>query len=860
MPQKSDHDHPAAAADRAGVAPVNAQPADALTPAPAPVELKAAELRAASPLGPDELVRMAREAADGRLLGQARALDAIRLAINIDAPGYNVFVSGLRTREERDSILRLVAERAALMSTPGDWVYVNNFRSPEAPIAIYLGAGQGRTLRTGMRELVDFVVDQLPKAFRREDFEQERTALRDKYNKRAQELFGTFEARARERGFALQSAQGGGVIFLPLIKGKPPESPEELQREMAAMPEAEKDRLSGVQSELQNEFTILMAHQQELMHELIGDIRAIERAFASRLINPAVDALKQRFDNPAVAAYLAAAADHMLTHLELFREAGPEAPPSAGDRAPAAASADEIARFAEYQVNLFVDNAGGAGAPVVSEDAPTYRNIFGTIERWVDPTGRPGTNFTRIIPGSFMKAHGGFLVFDLEDAVVEPGVWKTLKRSLKTGRMTPETFEPFAFFAASGLKPEPIEVRAKVIVMGGAQLYNMLYFYDPEFAALFKVKAEMRPVIDADREAAGHYAARVGALARREQLPEFDGPALQRIVEFGMRLAGDRTRVVSMLEPIDDLAREAAYFAHGAGAAAIVTAADVDRALSERVLRRNFIEEEIRRLIANGTLVVHVDGASVGQINGLAVLDVGGYSFGRPSRVTASVALGQAGVINIEREARLSGSTHDKGIMILGGFMRGRFGQQAPIAMSASICFEQSYSGIDGDSASSTEIYALLSALSGVAIRQDLAVTGSVDQYGAVQAIGGVNDKVEGFYRVCRAVGLTGRQGVLVPRANIGNLMLEAETAAAVEAGRFHVYPVDSIDHGIEILTGVSAGAIGDPGTINFLVASRLREMADRLRDRAPSDTRVIHEAAPSPEPPGPPAPPMPPR
>jgi predicted ATP-dependent protease len=827
-----------------------------------PVELAAERLRGASPVAPEELERMAREGHDQQLLGQSRALDAIRLAIGVDAPGYNVFVSGLRTREERDSVLRLLEERAAAMPTPGDWVYVNNFRASEAPMAIALAPGQGTVLRQRMQELVGFVIDQLPKAFRREDFDQERVALRDKYNKRAQELFGNFEGRARERGFAIQSAPGGQVIFIPLVRGKMPESPEELQREMAALPDEEKERLARVQAELQNELGPLMMRQQELMQELIADIRAIERAFAARLITPAIAALKTHFDNAAVAAYLDSVAEHMLSHLERFREQQPQ-----GGEAPSAEAAGapprpaEDTRFFEYQVNVVVDNAGRSGAPVVCEDAPTYRNLFGTIERWIDPLGRSGTNFTRIIPGSFMKAHGGFLVFDLEDAAVEPGVWKTLKRSLKTGRMTPETFEPFPFFALSGLKPEPIDIRNKVVVLGGAQLYNLLYFYDAEFSGLFKVRAEILPVIDADREAAAHYAARVGDLARREKLPPFEGGALARIVEFGMRMAGDHERVVSLMEPIDDLSREAAYFARASNAAP-VTADHVDQALDQRVLRRNFIEEEIRRLIANGTIIVNLDGRAAGQINGLAVLDVGGYSFGRPSRVTATVALGQAGVINIEREARLSGSTHDKGIMILGGFLRERFGQRVPVAMTASICFEQSYSGIDGDSASSTELYALLSALSGVPIRQDLAVTGSVDQYGHVQAIGGVNEKIEGFYRVCKAVGLTGRQGVLAPRANLRNLMLDKQTIEAVRQGRFHIYAVDTIDQGVEILTGVRAGSIDEPGTINYLVAKRLREMGERLRERQPPETRVIHEtaAAPAAPPPAPPGPPEPPR
>ena len=786
------------------------------------------------------LERAAASDGDSELFGQSRALDAIKLAIGIDAPGYNVYVSGLRSRHERESVLRILKEKAATMPTPGDWVYVNNFRNPESPVAIYLKPGQGVELRARMTELVNFVLEQLPKAFRREDFDQERAALRDKYNKRAQELFGNLEAKARERGFAIQTAPTGQVIFIPLIDGKMPESPEALNKAMAAKTDAEREQLAKAQGELQDELATLTMRQQEMMRELIDDIRAIERAFAARLITPSIEDLKHHFNNPAVDKYLdEVAAAHARQSRSLSRAA---ARAGAG---PPRLPATEEARWFDYQVNVMVDNSATRGAPVVLEDAPTYRNLFGTIERWIDPLGRSGTNFTRIIGGSFLKSHGGFLVFDLEDAVVEPGVWKTLKRSLKSGRMTIETFEPLPFFSMSGLKPEPIEIHNKVVTLGGAYLYNMLYFYDPDFSGLFKVKAEMRPSVAADGAAAAHYAARVGALARRENLPPFDAGALAKIVEFGMRMAGDRSRVLAMLEPIDDLARESAYFARNEGAQR-VTAAHVDRALTERMLRLNFIEEEIRRLIAEGTLIVHIRGTSVGQINGLAVLDVGGYSFGRPSRVTATVALGQAGVINIEREARMSGSTHDKGIMILSGFLRARFGQQHPIAMTASICFEQSYSGIDGDSASSTELYALMSALSGVPIRQDLAVTGSVDQYGTVQAIGGVNQKVEGFYRVCKAIGLTGTQGVMVPRTNVANLMLDPETTGAIERGEFHIYPIDNIDRGIETLTGVRAGTIDQPGTINYLVDQRLKQMADILRDRPLGETRVVQEPAPN--------------
>jgi len=821
-----------------------------------PSELTPSELRGAPPLSPEELTAASRGGGGQELLGQERAFDAIRMAVGIAGPGYNVFVSGVRSREERESVMKLLAEKAATMPTPGDWVYVHNFRTPEAPCALHLTPGNGRKLRDAMDQLIDAIIEQLPKAFRREDFDQERTALREKYNKRAQELFGSLEQKAREKGFAIQTTPNGQVIFIPLVEGKLPESPEALNKAMQEKSDEERERLGKGQIDLQEEFGGVIIRQQELMRELINDIRTIERSFAARLVNPLIAEIKAQFENPGVTAYLDHVAEHILDNLDRFRESeGRQGPAGPGMPAPP----EEGRRWFEYSVNLMVDNSETRGAPVVNEDAPTYRNLFGTIERWIDPLGRAGTNFTRIIGGSYIKSHGGFLVLDMEDAVIEPGVWKALKRSLKSGRVTVETFEPFPFFSVSGLRPESIEVRNKILVLGGPYLYNLLYFYDTDFPELFKVKAEMRPVVGADRSAAAKYAARVGEVARRENLPPFEGGALARIVQFGMRLAGDRTRILATMEPIDDLARESAYFAHSEGARS-VAASHVERALRERMLRLNYIEEEIRRLIANGILIVHLDGKSVGQINGLAVLDVGGYAFGRPSRITATAALGQAGLINIEREARLSGSTHDKGIAILSGFLRNRFGQTHPVAMTASICFEQSYSGIDGDSASSTEIYALLSALSGVPIRQELAVTGSVDQYGNVQAIGGANEKIEGYYRVCKAVGLTGSQGVLLPRANIANLMLEAETVEAVARGQFHIYPIDNIDRGIEVLTGVRAGSADEPGTINYLVDQRLQKISAALRDRGDRETRIVHDNPPTPPPARPPQPPEPPR
>ena len=432
--------------------PENADHAESRTPPETkPVELKLAakptelappDLRGAPPLNAQELLAASKGGAGEELLGQGRAFDAIRMAIGINGPGYNVFIAGVRSREERESVMKLLAEKAASMPTPGDWVYVHNFRTPEAPCALYLKPGDGRRLRDAMNGLIDSIIEQLPKAFRREDFDQERTALREKYNKRAQELFGGLEQKAREKGFAIQTTQTGQVLFVPLIEGKMPESPEALNKAMQEKTDEQREQLGKAQVALQEEFGSVVLKQQELMRDLVEDIRSIERSFAARLINPLIAELKARFENPVVSAYLDHIAEHILDNLDRFREnegarqAQPGLPPVP----------EEGRRWFEYQVNVMVDNSETKGAPVVNEDAPTYRNLFGTIERWIDPLGRSGTNFTRIISGSFIKSHGGFLVLDMEDAAIEPGVWKALKRSLKSGRVTVETFEPFPFF------------------------------------------------------------------------------------------------------------------------------------------------------------------------------------------------------------------------------------------------------------------------------------------------------------------------------------------------------------------------------------------------------------------------------
>ncbi len=483
-----------------------------------------------------------------------------------------------------------------------------------------------------------------------------------------------------------------------------------------------------------------------------------------------------------------------------------------------------------YQVNLFVDNAGAAGAPVVVEDVPTYRNLFGAIERMIDQTGKLVTNFTRIKAGSIVRAAGGFLIFNLDDALTEPLVWKPLKRVLKSGRMEIESYNPFGFLSVSGMTPEPVAVDTRVLVTGSRWAFAVLSAYDPDFAEIFKVLADFVPEEPRTETAERAYALRVARTVHAEGLRHFTRGAVVEVVRQGVREAGDRDRLSARLDDVDDLVREASLVAEEGGFA-VVDENAVREALARRSYRADWYEERGRDLVGEGTVLIDVSGSVVGQVNGLSLLVYGTRAFGRPSRLTASVALGSAGIINIEREVKLSGSTHDKGVLIIAGYLRNRFGRDKPLSFSASLCFEQSYGGVEGDSASSAELYALLSAIGGLPLRQDLAVTGSVNQRGEIQAIGGVNEKIEGFFRTCRRLGLTGTQGVVIPAANVRSLALHPEVIEAVREGRFAVHAVRTVEEGLTLLTGLPAGSPGEPGTVLGIVDAALLDMARKLKD-----------------------------
>ncbi len=761
--------------------------------------------------------------------GQERALAALELGLGVAGGGFNIFVSGLTGADKLQALQQWVARQASASPTPGDWVYVHNFQRPDVPRALYLQAGQGSRLQQRMRNLVKTLREELPKAFRQEAFDKEKALLREKYTSQAQELTAAFERLAREKGFLIQAGPGGNVVLVPLVNDQPLQSPEDLSR----LSQAEQEDIGKRQQELAVEMAQFVRKQQEIMRNMEADIRLVERRFCENLLMPLTAEIEREISNEKVSAYLAEVREHITNNLDDFKESTGAATPAL----PFLPPAHERDPFIEYEVNVVVDNSQTQGAPVLVEGSPTYLNLFGSIERVVDRSGRLVTNFSRIKSGSLLRSHGGYLIFSLEDAITEPAVWKMLKRTLKSGRIEMETYEPFAMFSASGLKPEAVEVRVKVIGVGSPFLYHLLYTQDEEFHEIFKVQADFRQVMELEQNHLLAYAQWVAKLCQEEGLPHFDRGGVERIIEFGARQAGDREKVLASYAEIADLAREATYWARKEEGP-LVSARHVEQALQNRVFRSNRIEEDIRELITKGTILIDIDGKKVGQVNGLSVLSLGGYAFGQPSRVTASVAMGGAGIINIERESRLSGSIHDKGMLILAGHLRNRYGQDKPLALSASLCFEQSYSGVEGDSASSAELYALLSRLSNIPLRQDIAVTGSVNQWGEVQAIGGANEKVEGFFDVCRVKGLTGQQGVMIPAANVRNLIPRTDVVQAVAEGKFHIYPVSTIDEGLEVLTGVRAGGVKEEGTINEAASRRLKELAMGLKAFAEGNHR----------------------
>ncbi|MBZ5701739.1 MAG: AAA family ATPase [Acidobacteriia bacterium] len=773
-------------------------------------------------------------------IGQERALRALKMGVELTAPGYNVFVCGLAGTSRGGTIARMIREVHPETKPSLDRCYVNNFKSADRPRLLSLQRGQANSFKKDMQAGVDFLRRRIPQVFEGEPFQRQKARIVERFTAREKDLMDDFTRRIAREQFALGHMQVGAVALpeiFPVLDGQM--VPIEDIAKMVHEGKLEAGAAEGIErkyEQFRQEFTVVYRKTLTLSRELASELSYLEQEAASVLLDGFIEELKEKYPGDGVIDYLEEVRHHLLDNLEPFKEREGEQEESGeaveGLLKPAGPERDP---FRVYGVNVILAHNDEKESPVIFETMPTYANLFGTIQRAYDARGGWSSDFMDLRAGSLLRADGGFLIMYAVEALSETGVWRALKRTLNHNRLEIQALEMFFPFGGSALKPEPVDLNVKVILIGDRQMYELLYEYEEDFQKIFKVRVEFDEEMHMSDGVIAEYAGRLRALCEQEKLLPFDRGAFAAMLEYGVRRAGRRNKVTARFVDIADLAREASYAARGASEAQ-VRAGHVRSALDLKVERHNLIETRIREMIDEGTLLIDVGGARIGQVNGLSVLEIGGYSFGKPVRITASAALGKAGLINIEREANLSGRFHDKGMQIISGYIRSRFAQDKPLSLAASICFEQSYAGVDGDSASITEIYALLSALSGLPLRQELAVTGSVNQQGDVQAIGGVNEKIEGFYDVCRIKGLTGTQGVIIPVENVEDLMLREDLLEAVGAGKFHIYPVGKVEEGLEILSGVAAGQLGsdgkyEAGTVFALADERLTKMAQTLKE-----------------------------
>ncbi len=755
-------------------------------------------------------------------IGQPRALDAIESGLAMSTAGFNLFVAGPAGSGRRTTVLDVIRGVAAERPAPDDWVYVHDFGNPDRPKALRLPAGRGAELAQALDEFLEAARRELRRAFESEEYERrQREGLAD-IQERRHVLDSELEQFAAERGYALKTTVTG-VVTMPLVDGKPL-SVEKFD----ALPEQERAAIQQRRKEIE-ERTAAYAHQlHELEKEAARRLLELQHDVARFVTGPLFRDLDERFrGEPDVLAHLADLRHDVLDNIDDFRDSDQE---TLGLLP--VPHRDPTARF---RVNVLVANEPASGAPVVVESNPTYYNLLGRLQ-YRAAFGSMITDFREIKAGALHRANGGFLVIDALELLRHAFSWETLKRALKVREVRVENLgEEFSAVPSASLRPSPIPLGLKVILIGPPLIYHALYQLDDDFRELFKIKADFAPELDWTPEHQSNYAAFVSRWVRDNGLRHFDRAALARTIEYGSRLREDQGKLSARLIEISDVVSEASFWAGRAGHD-VVQAGDVEVAIRKKEYRSSLLEERLQELVARGTIVIETGGARVGEVNGLSILDLGDYAFGRPVRVSARVALGRGGVASIEREIELSGPIHSKGVMILAGYLSATYTDDLPLALSATLTFEQSYEEVEGDSASSTELYALLSALSGLPLDQGIAVTGSVDQHGSVQAVGGVTRKIEGFCAACKATGLTGTQGVALPAANVRNLMLDDEVVAAVREGRFHVWAVRSIDEGIELLTGHPAGERDADGlypadSVHGLVQERLARYAERLRD-----------------------------
>ncbi len=761
-----------------------------------------------------------------RIIGQDRAVEAIRFGVGITKEGYNMFALGPSGTGKYSVIRQFLESRAARLPTPPDTCYVNNFVEPHKPNQILLPAGRGAPFRKEMQQLVELVGVAIPRAFETEEYRDKRKELESRFKQAHDAIFQDVREEAEANSMALVRTPAG-VVPAPVRDGQviPPEAFDQL-------PEEVKERTRAVIEDLQEKLGAAIAEMPKLERQIREEVRALNKGTTMFAVGHLIVDLKASYEDlPEIQDYLDQVRDDIVEHVEEFLR--PEGEPAEG---PMARLTEKRAGSGlnRYKVNLLVDNGATKGAPVVYEDLPNLQSLIGRIEH-ITQFGTLTTDYTLIQPGALHRANGGYLILDAHKVLMAPFSWEGLKRAIQSRGIRIESPERIMSVATTiTLEPEPTALDVKVVLLGDRQLYYLLTQTDPEFNELFKVEVDFEDSWERSSENMQLFSQFLAQVIRHQELRPFDACAVARVIEQAARMAGDSSKMTTHIRTLADLLEEADYWA-GNNGNGVVTADDVERALDAKIERADRIRDVSYEQIEDKTVLIETSGEAVGQINGLSVMQLGKFPFGRPTRITARVRLGRGQVVDIEREVELGGPLHSKGVLILSAFLGARYCRDLPLSLNASLVFEQSYGGVDGDSASSTELYALLSALAEVPIKQSLAVTGSVNQYGKVQAIGGANEKIEGFFDICKMRGLNGEQGVLIPRANVKHLMLRKDVIEAVGAGTFHIWPIDSIDQGIALLTGREAGQRGEDGafpaqSINGLVEARLAALAEAAR------------------------------
>ncbi|MFP4372046.1 MAG: Lon protease family protein [Halanaerobium sp.] len=751
-------------------------------------------------------------AIDEEIIGQNRAADSLDFGMRVNKSGYNIFMAGESGTGKSTYAENMTEEKSAEMEQPKDILYVFNFSEPEEPRVMRVPAGIGSDLKKDMDKIIEELQEEIPRAFEGEEYEKERKEIMNQYQPKSNQVMQEFETSARERGFILQNTSQG-LVPVPIDEDGEPISREDFQE----MDEEKKEKIRSESQEIQNEISQVMREIRSIKEKAQEELEALEKKIGISVVQPIICHLQDKYEDcEKIVDYLEEVQEDIVDNLDHFR--------SDNDKKQnplmAMQQQNEGNFFVRYQINLFVNNSKTEGAPVIYEKNPTYYNLFGKIEG-KSQFGTITTNFTMIKSGSLHKADGGFLIVQAKDLLTNPYCWDTLKRALINQEITIENIgKQYRSVPIITLKPEELELDVKVIMIGSPYIYYLLYNFDEEFSELFKIKADFDTEMERNEDNIAKFADFISSVINRDELKEFSAGAVAAMIDFSSRLTGDREKLSTKFNEIIEILYESDVWAESFDED-VVSASSVIKAIEEKERRSNLLEEKIQEQIDRDHLLLDVSGKEIGQINGLSVYQAGNYTFGRPARITARSYLGKEGVINIEREAKMSGRIHSKGIMILTGYLGGKYAQDTPLSLTASIAFEQSYGGVDGDSATCAEVVALLSSLSEIPVRQDIAITGSMNQKGVVQPIGGVNEKIEGFFKVCEAKGLTGDQGVIIPKRNLDNLMLDQDVLDAVEEGNFNLYSIEDIDQGLEIMLD------SDAEEIHKAVKDKLDEFAE---------------------------------